>query len=85
MYVLLFALSLDGRWSEQASSEDLFPLGYGERERLGEGETGDNPPPSNSLPPGEGEMILITLTQSTLYRHAHSDYTMASPEKLGHS
>jgi hypothetical protein len=50
-------LSLDGRWSGQASSEDLFPLGYGERERLGEGETGDNPPPSNSLPPGEGEYI----------------------------
>jgi hypothetical protein len=29
-----FPLSLDGRKGGQASSEDLFPLGYGERERV---------------------------------------------------
>jgi len=34
----LLSLSLDGRKSGQASSEDLLPLGYGERERLGEDE-----------------------------------------------
>jgi len=37
--VAIYPLSLDGRWGGQASSEDLLPLGYGERERLGEGET----------------------------------------------
>jgi hypothetical protein len=30
----LLSLSLDGRKGGQASSEDLFPLGYGERERV---------------------------------------------------
>jgi len=30
----LFTLSLDGRKGGQASSEDLLPLGYGERERI---------------------------------------------------
>jgi len=34
----LLSLSPDGRKGGQASSEDLFPLGYGEWERLGEGE-----------------------------------------------
>jgi len=29
-----YSLSLDGRKGGQASSEDLFPLGYGERERV---------------------------------------------------
>jgi hypothetical protein len=31
---LSFFLSLDGRKGGQASSEDLFPLGYGEWERI---------------------------------------------------
>ena len=29
-----YSLSLDGRRGGQASSEDLFPLGYGEWERI---------------------------------------------------
>jgi len=29
-----YPLSLDGRKGGQASSEDLLPLGYGERERV---------------------------------------------------
>jgi hypothetical protein len=29
-----YSLSLDGRKGGQASSEDLFPLGYGEWERI---------------------------------------------------
>jgi hypothetical protein len=36
--LLSCSLSLDERKGGQASSEDLLPLGYGERERLGEGE-----------------------------------------------
>jgi hypothetical protein len=31
--IYVFFLSLDGRKGGQASSEDLFPLGYGEWER----------------------------------------------------
>jgi hypothetical protein len=31
---ILFFLSIDGRKGGQASSEDLLPLGYGERERI---------------------------------------------------
>jgi len=50
-----YFLSL-GRKGGQASSEDLFPLGYGERDRIKvRVKHIVFPPPSNSLPPGEGE------------------------------
>jgi hypothetical protein len=32
--VAIFSLSLDGDKGGQTSSEDLFPLGYGGRERI---------------------------------------------------